>query len=334
MATKNQDTLRKEYQAAYDSILPKYIRTVCDRLNRGEKITASKDEIWEKLNAVYKTLKLAPIKKFYLVDSPAAAIDLIEGRGLETELSQFEGIVYSELPSLDLLNVLASRDAIIEIGEYKNVRIPGVSDEVVYPLFEWFVDNLIFYTLLSPTTAIVIQPPNFIDTELILEKGPTPEGFSNLPGLVHLAKWLDENDKIVGTSARFNGIPIPENIILAHLNGTLDPARIFKEISNTEVQRAVIQMVGIENVIEHLDAEILDGSTTEGNTLYKISARIFNRPAFFIKHQCPSTKRVYFKAVKRQIVEDMIKEGKVDADAIQARRFGLSKVEYLDRTES
>jgi hypothetical protein len=99
----------------------------------------------------------------------------------------------------------------------------------------------------------------------------------------------------------------------------------FKEImtlENIEQRMVALKMMDIQKLLAESNAKLLHKSA-RGNELYLVK-NVFNRPAYFLKYQCPSTGRMYISGIDPQIAQQ-----NPNADYCQAWKMGITLDDYL-----
>ena len=96
-------------------------------------------------------------------------------------------------------------------------------------------------------------------------------------------------------------------------------------LSNIEQRYIALDLYGYENLLEELDAKLLDKSD-RGNELYTVAGLLPNgQETKFVKYQCPSTGRKYASMVP---VRDQSGYDMNNADHAMAWKFNLTPEQY------
>ena len=106
----------------------------------------------------------------------------------------------------------------------------------------------------------------------------------------------------------------------------------FKEINqidNADKKAIAMKFCKRESFIKETKAELLDGKTWKGNSLYKIpkAAGVFDRDEYFIAYDCHSSGREYFEAVAPEDAKRL----NYKADACLAARHHFTVEEYYSK---
>jgi len=103
----------------------------------------------------------------------------------------------------------------------------------------------------------------------------------------------------------------------------------INKIDNSDKKAIAMKFCKRDSFIIETKAELLDGKTWKGNSLYKIpeSAGVFDRDEYFIAYDCPSSGREYFEAVSPEDAKRL----KYKADACLAARHHFSVEEYYSK---
>jgi len=103
----------------------------------------------------------------------------------------------------------------------------------------------------------------------------------------------------------------------------------IQKIENADKKAVAMKFCKRSSFIQSVKAELLDGKTWKGNSLYKIpkESGVFDQDEYFLAYDCPSSGREYFEAVDPNLAKKL----DYKADACLAARHHFTVEQYYSK---